>query len=192
MPCPFRQAMGVSINSFPPSATYMCQLDVSPLVQIMACHLFSAKLLFEPMLDYYQLDPCQIWIKTQNFSFMKMHLNMSAKWWPFCPGRDELTVIWEKLQQNIENALTVSCWQIWGLIIVNFTHIPQCLYSLSGKTSYSKISWNLVAPRFGFRLFQSLWNLTGSSAAEMPVKFQSDTIVIAYNLAALRLCEIWR
>ena len=32
-------------------------------------------------------------IKVQNFSFMKMHLNMpSAKWRPFCPGENELRV----------------------------------------------------------------------------------------------------
>ena len=29
-------------------------------------------------------------------------------------------------------------------------------------------------------------------AAEMPVKFQSDTIIITSNLAASRLHEIWR
>ena len=45
------------INSFPPSAAYMHQWIVSALVQIMACHLFGTKSLFEPMLDYYQLDP---------------------------------------------------------------------------------------------------------------------------------------
>ena len=37
---------------------------------------------------------------------------------------------------------------------------PLGLYSLSGRTSYRKISWSLEATRFGFRLFQSLWNLT--------------------------------
>ena len=70
------------------------------------------------------------------------------------------------------------------------------LYSLSGETSYRKISWSLEATRFGFKLFQSLWNLTGmhlgSSAAEMTVKFQSDTIIITSNLGALRLHEIWQ
>ena len=44
----------------------------------------------------------------------------------------------------------------------------QGLYSLSGKTSYCKISWSLEVARFGFRLFQSLWNLTGPSAAALP------------------------
>ena len=46
--------------------------------------------------------------------------------------------------------------------------INQGLYSLSGKTSYRKISWSLKAARFGFKLFQSLWNLTCTSAARLP------------------------
>ena len=40
-----------------------------------------------------------------------------------------------------------------------------CLSSLSDKTSYRKISLSLEAARFGFKLFQSLWNLAGTSAA---------------------------
>ena len=32
----------------------------------------------------------EIWIKIKSFSFMKMHLKMSVKWQPFCPGEDEL------------------------------------------------------------------------------------------------------
>ena len=44
----------------------------------------------------------------------------------------------------------------------------QGLYSLSGKTSYRKISWSLEAARFVFRLFQSRWNLTSISAAMLP------------------------
>ena len=42
------------------------------------------------------------------------------------------------------------------------------LYSQRGKTSYRKISWSLEAVRFGFKLFQSLWNLAGTSAALLP------------------------
>ena len=58
-----------------------------------------------------------------------------------------------------------------------WTHFPifwrerdwhQGLYSLSGKTSYRKISWSLEAARFGFKLFQSLWNLASTSAAALP------------------------
>ena len=43
------------------------------------------------------------------------------------------------------------------------------LYSLSGKTSYRKISWSLEAARFGFKLLQWLWNLAGTSAALLPM-----------------------
>ena len=42
------------------------------------------------------------------------------------------------------------------------------LYSLSGWKFYRKILWSLEATRFGFRLLQSLWNLTGNSAAVLP------------------------
>ena len=52
---------------------------------------------------------------------------------------------------------------IWGLL-----RQKQGLYSLSGKTSYRKISWSLEAARFVFKLFQSLWNLAGTSAALLP------------------------
>ena len=41
------------VNSSPPSATYMRQWIRSVLIQIMACRLFGAKPLSEPMLGYY-------------------------------------------------------------------------------------------------------------------------------------------
>ena len=73
-----------------------------------------------------------------------------------------------------------------------FALILQALYSLSGRTFCRKISWSLEATRFMFRLFQIFWNFTGSSAAEMSVKFQGDTIIITPDLAASRLHEILR
>ena len=39
------------------------------------------------------------------------------------------------------------------------------LYSLIWMTSYPKILWSLKAVRFRYRLFQLLWNLTGTLAA---------------------------
>ena len=51
---------------------------------------------------------------------------------------------------------------IWNQMVIHG------LYSLSGKTSYRKISWSLEAARFGFKLFQSLWNLARTSAALLP------------------------
>ena len=44
------------INSFPPSATHMRQGTGWELVQAMACRLFGAKPLHEPMLAYCLLD----------------------------------------------------------------------------------------------------------------------------------------
>ena len=51
------------------------------------------------------------------------------------------------------------------LYILKRHQVCQGLYSLSGLTSYRKIPWIVEAARFGFALFQSLWNLTGTSAA---------------------------
>ena len=48
----------------------------------MACRLYGAKPLSEPMLPYSQLDPKN---KIHKFSFKEIHLKMlSAKWQPFC------------------------------------------------------------------------------------------------------------
>ena len=56
------------------------------------------------------------------------------------------------------------------MICSDFTRMAwyQGLYSLSGKTSYRKISRSLEAAGFGFKLFQSLWNLAGTSAELLP------------------------
>ena len=40
--------------------------------------------------------------------------------------------------------------------------------SICDRSSYRKNSWSLEAARFDFRIVQSLWNLTGSSAALLP------------------------
>ena len=45
------------VNSSPPSATYMRQWIREALVQIMACRLFGANPLSEPMLEYCYFDP---------------------------------------------------------------------------------------------------------------------------------------
>ena len=57
---------------------------------------------------------------------------------------------------------------LWKCVCLLRSCFIQGLYSLSGKTSYRKISWSLEAARFGFNLFQSLWNLAGTSAALLP------------------------
>ena len=47
----------ILVNSSSPNAAYMRQWMALAFVQIMACRLFGAKPLSEPMLGYYQLDP---------------------------------------------------------------------------------------------------------------------------------------
>ena len=43
----------------------------------------------------------------------------------------------------------------------------QGLYLLNGRTSYRRTSWRLKAAKFGFKLFQSLWNSTGTLSTEL-------------------------
>ena len=64
------------VNSCSPSAAYMSRWTGLALVQVMACRLFGAKPLPEPMLSYCHMDPlvtnlCEIRIKIQNLSFTK-------------------------------------------------------------------------------------------------------------------------
>ena len=65
----------------------------------------------------------------------------------------------------------VLSWQYYRVFYAVYNS-PTCswqgLYSLSRKASYRKISWSLEVARFRFRLFQLLWNLTGTSAATLP------------------------
>ena len=50
------------------------------------------------------------------------------------------------------NVLPIVTFYISLVVVLCAT--LQGLYSLSGKTSYRKISWSLEAARFGFKLFQ--------------------------------------
>ena len=84
------------INSSPPSPTYMRQWTGSSLLQVMACRLFGAKPLPEPMLIYCQLDSWEhISVKFES-EFYHFHSRKCSwkcrlpKWRPFCPGGDEL------------------------------------------------------------------------------------------------------
>ena len=69
--------------------------------------------------------------------------------------------------QRASNMESVSMpWCLIDLIsFITHYHLPlfQGLYSLNGRTSYRKISWSPEATKFRFRLFQSHWNLTGTS-----------------------------
>ena len=80
-----------------------------------------------------------------------------------------------------------------GLIGVNLTFFAvQGLFSLSGWTSYRKISWSLKAKRFGFRLFESLWNLTDTSATAMPNCLSYLIAILSSQHPILRLWNFTR
>ena len=57
----------------------------------------------------------------------------------------------------------------------------QSPVSISDRTSYCEISWSLEAARFVFRFVRLLWYLSGTSAALLPVKCESDTIHLNYH-----------
>ena len=65
------------------------------------------------------------------------------------------------------------------------------LLTKRGKISNHKISWSLQAARFANSEMKFDRHLS-SSIAEMPVKLQSNTIMITSNLMALRLLKNWQ
>ena len=85
------------VNSFPPRATYMHQWSGSALVQLMACCLYGAKPLPEPMLAYCQSDSWQQISVKLELEFCYFHSRKCIwncrlpQWWPFCPEGDEFS-----------------------------------------------------------------------------------------------------
>ena len=69
--------------------------------------------------------------------------------------------------------LLVLLWGRWVVsrheaITCSGTEVSCRVEMFEKPQGLRKISWGLVALRFGYRLFQSLWNLTGTSAAALP------------------------
>ena len=111
----------------------------SALLQIMACRLFGAKPLSEPMLDYHQLDPweqtvSESWIIIHNTKFVikKMNLKISsAKWPPFKPRRDELkaTSWWNHIQNTFQRHSII--WSTIMVVLFMYRCIREGLFVLS-------------------------------------------------------------
>ena len=56
----------------------------------------------------------EIWIKIQNFLFMKMHVKMSsAKWRPFCAGGNELKE-WSRNIRQMNIHWQIQIWIQWN------------------------------------------------------------------------------
>ena len=81
-------------------------------------------------------------------------------------------------------------------------HSPLDPVSIFDKTSYRKISQSLKAARFVFRIMWSLWNLTGTSAALLPMcqsnfiamrwsNYQSRGFETSRDLTVRRLIGYW-
>ena len=108
----------------------------------------------------------------------------------------------------LSQAVGVPCWGCPTTLIIltsasmsrifwgNKLHLTLSshlgLYSLSGKTSYRKISWSLEAARFGFKLFQSLWNFAGTSAALLPRCLSNFRAIRPLQHPILRLRDFTR
>ena len=94
--CTYRAHYRTLMIRIPHHAAYMRRRTWSALIQVMACRLFGAKPLPEPINAHLLLiEPLgtnlsENRIEIQKFSFNKMHLKMSsAKWRPFCPRGDD-------------------------------------------------------------------------------------------------------
>ena len=98
--------------------------------------------------------------------FHLMTLSWFVMPWPFC---------------NVPFTIPLSPTQ---LHICLKSGIRAC--SLSGQTFYRNVSWCLETVPIALKLDRHI----GSSTAEMPVKFQSDMIIITSNSTASRLHEI--
>ena len=82
------------VNPLRLSEAYMCQWTRPSLVQIMACRVFGAKPLSEPIVYYCQLDlRKRLQSNCIQRKFKKILLKMSsAKWRPFCLSLNVLSV----------------------------------------------------------------------------------------------------
>ena len=95
-------ALSTLINSSPPSAAYMRQSTGSPLFQVMACRLFGAKPLPEPMLVNWALNWGQVSVKFK-LDFYHFHTRKYIckcrlqKWRLYCPEGGELSLLVTKM-----------------------------------------------------------------------------------------------
>ena len=101
--------------------------------------------------------------------------------------------------------IAAKCWCVLLVFNIHGNHPRYCSvvgrscrlcdhYSLSGRTSYCKISRNLEGARPGFSLCSVALKLDKhlDRADELPTKFTIDTICVRPNLAALWLHKFWR
>ena len=97
----------------------------------------------------------EILIKIQNFSFTEMHLNISSvKWWPFCPGGYELTVMRVSSQDTAHAEIFATKPQHWfrlwlgtkqqAITLTNDDKDMWCHITSQGLKLLMKPSWMIL------------------------------------------------
>ena len=121
------------------------------------------------------------------FSFKKMYSKMSGKWRPFCLGFNVLFA-------NYGEPLFSYTFPIseWSRSIRSSKKSNSWPHSLNGKTSYCKISWNFGVVRFVLIIIASLWNMTGISAALLPMCLSNFRVVEKFQTRSLWLRDFTR
>ena len=126
-------------NSFSPSNAYTRQSAGSSLVQVMACGLFGAKLLPEPMLAYCHLDSNeQISVKFEP-EFYEFHSRKCIRkchlpnWWPSCPWGDELIVHMKDFGYRENTGQYRACWLSGSLLRQVISSIAVILIILNSR-----------------------------------------------------------
>ena len=105
----------------------------------------------------YAVEILRAFVSKNSYTFWKCHTDLFCAYDMTFACKAKFPVLLADESKSLSSGEDAS----YGLYL-------QGLYSLSGKTSYGKISWSLETAIFGFRLFRSLWNLTGTSAAALP------------------------
>ena len=123
----------LALTHLPPSAAYIHQWTGSSLVRVMACRLFGAKPLPEPMLVYCQLDSWEQVTVNVESEFYNFHSTKCIwkcrlpKWRPFCPRGDELSNIptWTDCREEVS---IFTGGQFWPSgIVIACVFVSMCV-----------------------------------------------------------------
>ena len=124
-----------SVNSLRPSDILMHQYIMPALVQIMACHLFGAKPLSEPMLPYYQLDPKEHISLIFYLKFKCFHSRKCT--WKCCQNDDHLArPQWVKIASASPRGQWVKYHRIRAILTVS--QFQCCCYLVTENGSLKR------------------------------------------------------
>ena len=125
------------------------------MIQLYMC-MGNVNNAFKKLLHKYFFPPYRVLSMTEGSHDDVMTWKHFPDDWPFV----------RRIHQSSQRASNYAEILYFFLVSLNKLLYKQPgLYSLSSKMSYRQISWSLKVARFRFRLVQSLWNLTGTSAA---------------------------